>query len=102
MFLYPPLMTPGSAVVSTTLVANALGIASISAYSASEATVRSISRSFARELLPRSIRDNAVSPSPFDCGICEEAMPKKAPAQTKQQMTDDNPMHRFWPVLRRA
>ena len=90
-----PLMAMGSAVVFITSVANVLGIPMISAYSASKAAVRSMARSFARELLPRGIRVNAVSPGPIDSGILEKAMPKEAAARTKQQMTDENPMKRF-------
>ena len=90
-----PLMTEGSGVVFITSVADAKGIPMISAYSASKAALRSMARSLARELLPRGIRVNAVSPGPIDSGILEKNMPKEAAEQTKKQMTDDNPMKRF-------
>lgn len=90
-----PLMTEGGGVVFTTSVANVLGIPMISAYAASKAALRSMARSLARELLPRGIRVNAVSPGPIDSGILEKAMPKEAADQTKQQMSADNPMQRF-------
>ena len=90
-----PMMAQGSAVVFITSVANVLGIPMISAYSASKAAVRSMARTFARELLPRGIRVNAVSPGPIDSGILEKAMPEEAAAQTKRQMTEKNPMQRF-------
>ncbi len=90
-----PLMTEGSAVVFITSVANVLGIPMISAYAASKAALRSMTRSMARELLPRGIRVNAVSPGPIDSGILEKAMPREAAEQTKHQMSGNNPMKRF-------
>ncbi len=90
-----PLMTEGSAVVFTTSVANVKGLPMISAYAASKAALRSMARSLAHELLPHGIRVNAVSPGPIDSGILEKAMPREAADQTKQQMSESNPMKRF-------
>ena len=90
-----PLMVPGSGVVFTTSVANVLGIPMVSAYAASKAALRSMTRSLALELLPRRIRVNAVSPGPIDTGVLDKSMPKDAAEQTKAQMTEDNPMKRF-------
>jgi NAD(P)-dependent dehydrogenase (short-subunit alcohol dehydrogenase family) len=90
-----PLLSPGSGVVLTTSVAHVMGIPMISAYAASKGALRSMTRSLARELLPREIRVNAVSPGPIDTGIVERSMPRDAAAQTKAQMTAENPMHRF-------
>ncbi len=52
-------------------------------------------RSFVRELLPRGIRVNAVSPGPIDTGILERALPGAAARQTRVQMERNNPMQRF-------
>jgi len=90
-----PLLTEGSGVVLTTSVANVRGLPMISAYAASKAAVRSMTRSLARELLPRGIRVNAVSPGPIDTGILEKALSSEAAEQTKAQMTANNPMQRF-------
>lgn len=90
-----PLMADGGAISIVTSVADAKGIPMISAYAASKAALRSMTRSLASELLPHNIRVNAVSPGPIDSGILEKSMPKDAAAQTKRQMTDDNPMKRF-------
>jgi NAD(P)-dependent dehydrogenase (short-subunit alcohol dehydrogenase family) len=93
-----PLIVQGGGVVVITSVANMRGLPMISAYAASKAALRSMVRSMARELLPRGVRVNAVSPGPIDSGILEKAMPKEAVAQTRQQMIDGNPMKRFgWP-----
>jgi NAD(P)-dependent dehydrogenase (short-subunit alcohol dehydrogenase family) len=67
----------------------------LSAYAAGKAALRSMTRSLARELLPRQIRVNAVSPGPIDSGILEKSMPTEAAEQTKAQMAADNPMLRL-------
>ena len=90
-----PLLGAGSGVVLTTSVANVLGLPMISAYAASKAALRSMTRSLARELLPRGIRVNAVSPGPIDTGILAKSMPKEAAEQTEAQMKAQNPMLRF-------
>ncbi|WKU05614.1 SDR family oxidoreductase [Micromonospora sp. HUAS LYJ1] len=90
-----PLMSEGSGVVLTTSVANVLGLPTLSAYAATKAAVRSMTRSLARELLPRKIRVNAVSPGPIDSGILAKSMPAEAAEQTKAQMAADNPMLRM-------
>lgn len=88
-------MTDGGAVVLTTSVANVLGIPMLSAYAASKAALRSMTRSLARELLPRGIRVNAVTPGPIDTGILEKVMPRDAADRTKREMSESNPMGRL-------
>jgi NAD(P)-dependent dehydrogenase (short-subunit alcohol dehydrogenase family) len=92
---FVPLLSAGSGVVFTTSVANIKGVPMISAYAASKAALRSMTRSLARELLPRKIRVNAISPGPIDTGILDKSMPKEVAEQTKAQMTMQNPMLRF-------
>ncbi len=90
-----PLLNEGSGVVLTTSVVNMLGYPMVSAYAASKAALRSMTRSLARELLARGVRVNAVSPGPIDTGILEKNLPPEAAQQTKAQMTAENPMLRF-------
>lgn len=90
-----PLLSAGSGVVLTTSVANVKAIPMISAYSATKAALRSMTRSLAGELLPRGIRVNAVSPGPIDTGILDRSLPKEVAAETKAQMIEGNPMGRF-------
>lgn len=91
-----PLLADGAGVVPTTSSVNMLGYPMVSAYAASKAAVRSMARSLARELLPRGIRVNAVSPGPIDSGILDRsAMPKAAVAQVKTQMAGAIPMQRL-------
>lgn len=66
-----------------------------SVYAASKAALRSMARTFARELLPRGVRVNAVSPGPVDTGILDRSLPKDAAETAKRQMRDNNPMGRF-------
>jgi NAD(P)-dependent dehydrogenase (short-subunit alcohol dehydrogenase family) len=90
-----PLMTEGSGVVLTTSVANVKGLPMVSAYAASKAALRSMTRGLARELLPRRIRVNAVSPGPIDTGILNRSLPAEAVEPTITQMREANPMKRF-------
>lgn len=90
-----PLLQAGSAVVLTTSVSNTKGIATTSVYSATKAALRSLTRTFARELVDRGIRVNAVSPGPVDTGILERTMPADAARQFLGEIKADNPMRRF-------
>jgi NAD(P)-dependent dehydrogenase (short-subunit alcohol dehydrogenase family) len=90
-----PLMSAGSAVVLTTSVSNTQGIATTSVYSASKAALRSLTRTFARELIHRGIRVNAVSPGPIDTGILERNMPADVVRQFLDELESTNPMHRL-------
>ncbi|MGP2441298.1 SDR family NAD(P)-dependent oxidoreductase [Streptomyces sp. JW3] len=86
---------PGRGVVGhLTTLANVLGLPALSAYAAGKAAVRSMTRGLARELLPRGIRVNAVSPGPIDSGILLKTMPAQAAEQMKAQMAAENPMGR--------
>ncbi|MCW1824838.1 short-chain dehydrogenase [Mycolicibacterium conceptionense] len=93
-----PLLPAGSAVVLTTSVSNAKGIASTSVYSATKAALRSMTRTFARELVDRGIRVNAVSPGPIDTGILERTMSAEAAQEFLDQVKAGNPMRRFGTV----
>lgn len=90
-----PLLADGSGVVLTTSVANVLGLPMLSAYAASKAALRSMTRSLARELLPAGVRVNAVSPGGVDSGILEKSMPREAAEHMKAQMAADVPMARL-------
>jgi NAD(P)-dependent dehydrogenase (short-subunit alcohol dehydrogenase family) len=90
-----PLLNPGAGVVLTTSAANVIGMVDTSVYAAGKAALRSMARSFARELLPRGIRVNAISPGPIDTGILEKEMTKEAAEQFMAQVLAANPMGRF-------
>jgi NAD(P)-dependent dehydrogenase (short-subunit alcohol dehydrogenase family) len=90
-----PLLPAGSAVVLTTSVGNAKGIATTSVYSATKAALRSLTRVAARELIDRGIRVNAVSPGPVDTGILERTMSAEDAKRFLEQIRATNPMGRF-------
>ncbi|MFE0019977.1 SDR family oxidoreductase [Amycolatopsis sp. NPDC059021] len=89
-----PLLTEGSGVVLTTSVVNVIGLPMHSAYAASKAALRSMTRSLARELLTRKIRVNAVSPGPIDTGILAKPMSQDA-AERVKAFTAQIPMLRL-------
>ncbi|WP_216896664.1 SDR family oxidoreductase [Nocardia alni] len=90
-----PLLSTGAGVVLTTSNVNAMGMLDTSVYAAGKAALRSMARSLARELLPRGVRVNAVSPGPIDTGILEIMMTAEAAARFKAERVADNPMRRF-------
>ncbi|OBB83441.1 SDR family oxidoreductase [Mycolicibacterium peregrinum] len=89
-----PLLAEGSGVVLTTSIANQTGWDALSVYSASKAALRSMARTLSRELLPRGIRVNAISPGSIDTGKLEKEVPEKA-AQLKAEFTASSPMKRW-------
>ncbi len=90
-----PLLNTGAGVVLTTSAANVVGMADTSVYAAGKAALRSMARSFSRELLPRGIRVNAVSPGPVDTGALDAAMTAEEAERFKAERVADNPMRRF-------
>lgn len=90
-----PTIADGGAVVFTTSVTNVKGLDGLTVYSLTKSAVRSMTRTMARELLPRGIRVNAVSPGPIDTGILDRSMPAEAAEKAKAGMIANNPMHRF-------
>jgi NAD(P)-dependent dehydrogenase (short-subunit alcohol dehydrogenase family) len=93
-----PLLGAGAGVVLTTSVANAIGMLDTSVYAAGKAALRSMARSLSRELLPRGIRVNAISPGPIDTGILGKTMTEEAAERFTAQVVADNPMRRFGTV----
>jgi len=91
---FAPLLSEGSGVVLTTSTANQTGWDALSVYSATKAALRSMARTLSRELLPRGIRVNAVSPGSIDTGKLEKEVPERA-AELKAAFTASNPMKRF-------
>lgn len=90
-----PLMREGGGIVLATSVSNVKGLPNNSVYAASKAALRSMARTFARELLPHGVRVNAVSPGPIDTGILDRSMAPEAARALKAQMAANNPMGRF-------
>ncbi|MDA0563143.1 SDR family oxidoreductase [Streptomonospora sp. S1-112] len=90
-----PLLSTGAGVVITTSAVNVKGMAGTGVYAAGKAALRSMARSLSRELLPRGIRVNAISPGPIDTGILESTMTAEAAAEFKAARAAENPMRRL-------
>lgn len=67
-----PLMGKNGSIILNASVAGSKGIESASVYSATKAAVRSLGRTLARELAPKGIRVNTVSPGPIETPIFEK------------------------------
>ncbi|MEG8183089.1 SDR family oxidoreductase [Nocardia terpenica] len=90
-----PLLAEGSGVVLTTSVSDELGLPDESVYSASKAALRSLARTWARELLPRGVRVNAVSPGPIDTGILNKSLPAEVVEEMRARFAALIPMQRI-------
>ncbi|MEV5819673.1 SDR family oxidoreductase [Micromonospora haikouensis] len=89
------LLAEDSGVVLTTSVANEIGMPNMSAYSASKAALRSMARTLGRELLPRGVRVNAVSPGTIDTGILHRNLPTEVADEMVAGFAAQNPMLRM-------
>lgn len=61
-----PLMKDGGALLLNTSVAREKGLLNMAVYASTKGAVRTLTRVLARELAPRNIRVNAVSPGPIE------------------------------------
>ncbi|MGH8917847.1 MAG: SDR family NAD(P)-dependent oxidoreductase, partial [Actinomycetes bacterium] len=82
-------------VVLTTSISNELGQRDHTAYSASKAALRSMARTWARELLPRGVRVNAVRPGPTDTGILYRRLPAEVAEEMLAGFAAQIPMQRL-------
>jgi NAD(P)-dependent dehydrogenase (short-subunit alcohol dehydrogenase family) len=89
------MLADGGAIVFTTSLSGVTGLPSNGAHVASTAALRSMTRTFARELAGRGVRVNAVLPGPIDTEILDRTRPETLVAQTTEQLRACNPMERF-------
>lgn len=91
-----PLMPDGGAIVVTTSVVNVMGLPSSAIYSSAKGAVRTLVRSLARDLAPRSIRVNAVSPGPIGTGFfARTGMSEEEIAGMGEMILSQVPLGRF-------
>ncbi|MFJ9150264.1 SDR family oxidoreductase [Streptomyces sp. NPDC102270] len=96
---FAPLLSANAGIVLTTSIANVIGMVDTSVYAAGKAALRSMARTFSRELLPRGIRVNAISPGPIASGILETMnLSKEAADQFRAERIASNPMKRYGTV----
>ena len=68
-----PLLNDGAALLLNTSVARDKGFPNMAIYSSTKGAVRTLTRGLARELAPRNIRVNAVSPGPIATAFFERS-----------------------------
>lgn len=91
-----PLLADGAALLLNTSVARVKGFGSMAIYASTKGAVRTLTRVLARELAPRRIRVNAVSPGPIETGFFDRTgMPAAAVAEFGQAVLQQVPLGRF-------
>ena len=91
-----PYLNDGASIIITGSAAGAKGFATLAAYGATKAAVRSLARSFSSELLDRKIRVNVLSPGPIDTPIFDRTgMSKEEVDGTKAHFASGTPVKRL-------
>lgn len=91
-----PMLADGGSVLFNTSVALRIGMPAASIYSATKGAVRVLVRTLARELAPRGIRVNAVSPGPIATNFFERTgMPAQAQQEFGASVLQKVPLGRF-------
>ncbi len=81
-----PVLNDNASIIVTTSAVNQMGMPGTSAYSATKAALRQLVRVAAKELSPRGIRVNAVSPGPIETPIFAKT---GVPADQLDAMAED-------------
>lgn len=91
-----PILRDGGAIVVTASIAKEKGMMASALYSASKGAVRSLVRGFARELAPRRIRVNSLSPGPIETDFFVRlGLPDEQLAMVEKHMAATNPLGRM-------
>ncbi len=91
-----PLLNDGASMLFNTSVARQKGFAAMAIYASTKGALRTLTRVLARELAPRRIRVNAVSPGPIETAFFERTgMPQQAIAELGASVLAAVPLGRF-------
>ncbi len=91
-----PMLNDGGALLLNTSIARDKGMANMSIYSSTKGAVRTLTRTLARELAPRAIRVNAVSPGPIETNFFERTgLPQEAINEFGAAIVTMVPLARF-------
>lgn len=91
-----PLIKDGGSIVITASAAKDKGMAGAAVYSATKGAVRSMTKALARELAPRSIRVNTLSPGPIETPFFSRlGRPAEVMEKLAQHIKASNPMGRM-------
>lgn len=91
-----PLLNDGAAIVLNTSVARDMGMPNAAIYASTKGAVRTLTRVLARELAPRQIRVNAVSPGPIATDFfVRTGLPEEAINEVGSAILSQVPLGRF-------
>ena len=91
-----PLLNDGAAILLNTSVAREKGFPNMAVYASTKGAVRTLTRVLARELAPRNIRVNAVSPGPIETNFFERTgLSEQAISEFGQNVVSAVPLGRF-------
>lgn len=91
-----PLLNDGGAIVLNTSIARDLGMPAMSIYASTKGALRSLTKVLARELAPRAIRVNAISPGPIQTNFLDRTgLPKETVDEFGSAAISQTPLGRF-------
>lgn len=91
-----PMLADGGAMLFNTSIAREKGFAAMAIYASTKGALRTLTRVLARELAPRRIRVNAVSPGPIETAFFERTgMPEQAVQELGAAVLAAVPLGRF-------
>lgn len=90
-----PLMREGGSIVVIASITGFMGVPGYSAYSASKAALRSLTRTWTAELSRRGIRANTISPGPIDTPMIDHERTPEQAQQVRSMFTSLVPFGRL-------
>ena len=91
-----PVLNDGGAIVLNTSIARDLGMPAMSIYASTKGALRSLTKVLARELAPRAIRVNAISPGPIQTNFLDRTgLPKETVDEFGSAVISQTPLGRF-------